>query len=265
MVTGKLFSLTRAHGRFILATDATPALELINVTSGYDQSEILQNISLTVRKSTVLALLGRNGAGKTTCISTIAGMIRPMRGELRIFGEPVGTLPVEEVIRAGVAVVPQGRRIFSMLSVKENLAVVQPALHPHRGRTWSIEQIVELFPRLGERINQRAGTLSGGEQQMLAIARALMANPRVVLMDEPSEGLSPQMIAEVATIVARLRDEGLSILLVEQNSRLALSVANDAALLSSGRVAFLGGAAELAENSELMEMHLGIRVAVSSR
>jgi branched-chain amino acid transport system ATP-binding protein len=242
-----------------LATSYRPALELISVTSGYDRSEILQNVGLTVRAATVLALLGRNGAGKSTCINTVTGTIRAMRGEVRVFGESIGSLPVKEVIRTGIAVVPQGRRVFSMLTVKENLAVVQPAVSPLCGRVWSIDRIVQLFPRLAERINQRAGTLSGGEQQMLAIARALMANPRVLLMDEPSEGLSPQMIAEVARIIGGLRDEGLSILLVEQNCRLALSVADDAALLANGKVVFAGTAAELAANSGLMETHLGVR------
>jgi branched-chain amino acid transport system ATP-binding protein len=246
-----------------LATNYTLALELVGVTAGYDRSEILRDVSLSVRSSSVLGLLGRNGAGKTTCISAIAGMIRLSRGDIRLFGESVAALPVEEVIRRGIAVVPQGRRIFSLLTVKENLAVVQPASPPYAGQQWSLARVVDLFPRLGERLGQRAGTLSGGEQQMLAIGRALMASPRVLLMDEPSEGLSPQMIAEVARIIRQLRDNGLSILLVEQNSRLALSVADDIALLSSGEVVFAGTAVQLTDDPHLMETYLGLRAAAS--
>lgn len=247
-----------------MVTNYTPALELLGITAGYDRSEILQGVSLVVRRSSVLALLGRNGAGKTTCINAIAGMVRLSGGDVRVFAKSLAGLPVEDVVRRGISVVPQGRRIFSLLTVKENLAVVQPASVPYAGKKWSLDRIVELFPRLGERLGQRAGTLSGGEQQMLAIGRALMANPRVLLMDEPSEGLSPQMITEVAQIIGQLRDDGLSILLIEQNSSLALSVADDVALLSNGRIVFAGGAAELAKSTELMEMHLGVRASVGT-
>lgn len=264
MVTNRPSLPTHVPGRFTLATSNTPALQLLGVTAGYDRSEILQDVSLAVRRSSVLALLGRNGAGKSTCISAIAGLIRLSDGDVQLFGESVAALPVEEVIRKGIAVVPQGRRIFSLLTVKENLAVVQPAVAPFAGKHWAIDRITELFPRLGERFGQRAGTLSGGEQQMLAIGRALMANPRVLLLDEPSEGLSPQMIDEVARIIERLRDDGISILLVEQNSRLALSVADDVALLSSGRLAFTGSAEELTQNSDLMEIHLGVHATTST-
>lgn len=247
-----------------MATNDTLALELSSITAGYDRSEILQDVSLAVRRGSVLALLGRNGAGKTTCINAIAGMIRSSSGDVRVFGESVAALPIEEVIRQGIAVVPQGRRIFSLLTVRENLAIVQPAAAPCAGRQWRIEDVIALFPRLGERLGQRAGTMSGGEQQMLAIARALVACPRVLLLDEPSEGLSPQMIGEVARIVGKLRDDGLSILLVEQNSHLALSVADDAALLSGGKVVFTGTAAELTRHAHLMDVHLGVHLSTST-
>nr|WP_057928671.1 ABC transporter ATP-binding protein [Burkholderia ambifaria] len=247
-----------------MATNDTLALELSGVTAGYDRSEILQDVSLAVRRGSVLALLGRNGAGKTTCINAIAGMLRSSSGAVRVFGESVAALPVEEVIRRGIAIVPQGRRIFSLLTVRENLAIVQPAVAPCAGRQWRIDDVIALFPRLGERLGQRAGTMSGGEQQMLAIGRALMACPRVLLLDEPSEGLSPQMIGEVARIIGKLRDDGLSILLVEQDSRLALSVADDAALLSSGKVVFAGTAAELTNHARLMDVHLGVHLSAST-
>ncbi|WP_011295966.1 ABC transporter ATP-binding protein [Cupriavidus necator] len=241
-----------------MPTNSLPALALSGVTSGYDRSEILQDVSLTVRPSTVLALLGRNGAGKTTCIHTIMGMVPAYRGAIQLFGEDIARLPVDSIVRRGVALVPQGRRLFSLLSVRENLTVARQADASDAGPAWTVAQVVEMFPRLGERFHQRAGTLSGGEQQMLAIGRALMSRPRVLLMDEPTEGLSPQMIDEVAAIVGRLRDAGLSILLVEQNSRIALSVADDAAVLVSGRVAYKDRAAELQSRPELMERFLGV-------
>lgn len=244
-----------------MPTNTLPALALSGVTAGYDQSEILQDVSLTVRPGTVLALLGRNGAGKTTCIHTVMGMVPAYRGAIQLFGENIVTLPVDSIVRHGVALVPQGRRLFSFLSVRENLTVARTADAAHSGPPWTIAQIVEMFPRLGERFHQRAGTLSGGEQQMLAIGRALMSRPRVLLMDEPTEGLSPQMIDEVAAIVARLREAGLSILLVEQNSKIALSVADDVAVLVSGRVAYTDRATELASQPVLMERFLGVASA----
>jgi branched-chain amino acid transport system ATP-binding protein len=205
----------------------------------------------------VLALLGRNGAGKTTCISTIVGFLTPKQGDIRLFGEAIGGLSPERISRLGIGLVPQGRRIFPSLTVRENLIV---ARQRERATTkpWNVERIFELFPRLQERHAQFAGTLSGGEQQMLAIGRALMGNPRVLLLDEPSEGLAPLIVAEVGRIIKRLKEEGQSIVLVEQNRQLALDVADQAVILNTGRCVFAGEASEVLNNEELIAQHLGV-------
>ena len=199
-----------------------------------------------------MALLGRNGAGKTTCMNSIIGWLRPRRGKVRLFGEPIERLSPESISRKGIGLVPQGRRMFPTLTVKENLVVAQ------RGSGWNLARVFDLFPRLKERAEQHAGSLSGGEQQMLAIGRALMGNPRVLLMDEPSEGLAPLLVAEVGRTIARLKGEGQSILLVEQNVKLAFELADDVVILNTGRVAFAGRAADVREDRALITQHLGV-------
>ena len=204
----------------------------------------------------MLALLGRNGAGKTTCISTIVGFLTPKEGDIRLFGEAIGGLSPERISRLGIGLVPQGRRIFPSLTVRENLIVARQREHSDR-QAWNVERIFELFPRLQERHAQFAGTLSGGEQQMLAIGRALMGNPRVLLLDEPSEGLAPLIVAEVGRTIKRLKEEGQSIVLVEQNRQLALEVADQAVILNTGRCVFAGDA-DSEINEELITQHLGV-------
>ena len=199
-----------------------------------------------------MALLGRNGAGKTTCMNAIIGWLRPRRGKVRLFGEPIERLSPESISRKGIGLVPQGRRMFPTLTVKENLVVAQ------RGSGWNLARVFDLFPRLKERAEQHAGSLSGGEQQMLAIGRALMGNPRVLLMDEPSEGLAPLIVAEVGRTIARLKAEGQSILLVEQNVKLAFELADDVVILNTGRVAFAGRAADVRDDRALITQHLGV-------
>jgi branched-chain amino acid transport system ATP-binding protein len=236
---------------------APDALSLREVHAFYGDSHILHGVSFSVRPGGVLALLGRNGAGKTTCISTVIGFLKPREGEIRLFGEPINGLSPERISHLGIGLVPQGRRIFPSLTVRENLAVAR-----QRGksgaRLWNLDRVYEMFPRLRERHGQLAGTLSGGEQQMLAIGRALMGNPRVLLLDEPSEGLAPLIVAEVGRAIRRLKDEGQSIVLVEQNRQLALAVADSAVILNTGRCVFTGDISELLNNEELNAQNLGV-------
>jgi branched-chain amino acid transport system ATP-binding protein len=236
---------------------APEALSLTNVHSFYGDSHILHGVSFELQAGGVLALLGRNGAGKTTCISTIIGFLTPREGEIRLFGKPIEGLSPERIAHLGIGLVPQGRRVFPSLSVRENLAVAEQrrGMDPVR---WTIDRIYDLFPRLRERHAQFAGTLSGGEQQMLAIARALMGNPRVLLLDEPSEGLAPLIVAEVSRTIQRLKQERQSIVLVEQNLKLALDVADDAVILNTGYCVFTGTVGQLRANDGLVEQHLGV-------
>src|SRR3954462_12761586 len=248
------WSRISAPGRSILAPDA---LSLDNVHSYYGDSHVLHGVSFALRPGGVLALLGRNGAGKTTCISTIIGFLKPAEGEIKLFGQDITGLGPERISHLGIGLVPQGRRIFPSLSVRENLVVAQQ----RTGQTanpWKVDRIFELFPRLRERHAQFAGTLSGGEQQMLAIGRALMGNPKVLLLDEPSEGLAPLIVAEVGRTIRRLKEEGQSIVLVEQNRHLALEVADQAVILNTGRCVFNGSADEVLNNETLVEQNLGV-------
>ena len=233
------------------------ALVLERVDALYGDSHVLHGVSFTLNAGRVLALLGRNGAGKTTCMSTIIGFLPPRGGEIRLFGEPIARMPTEGIARKGVGLVPQGRRIFPTLSVRENLAVAERARTDDRP-PWNVARVFDVFPRLRERQHQFAGSLSGGEQQMLAISRALMGNPRVLLMDEPSEGLAPLIVAEVGRTIARLKHEGQSIVLVEQNIRLAFDLADDVVILNTGRVVFAGRGDEARGNDDLITQHLGV-------
>jgi branched-chain amino acid transport system ATP-binding protein len=237
----------------------SPALELHGVDAFYGDSHVLHGVGFAVDEGKLVGLLGRNGAGKTTCMSTIIGFLRCRQGRIALFGDPIGGLSPEAIVRRGISLVPQGRRIFRSLTVHENLRV---AARSRRGNgkapPWDAGRVYEVFPRLAERQTQIAGSLSGGEQQMLAIGRALMGNPRVLLLDEPSEGLAPQIVAEVGRIIARLKNEGLSILLVEQNIKLTLALADDVVIMNTGRIAFRGTSAELAGNHSLIQQQLGV-------
>ena len=236
---------------------ATDALTLTGIDTFYGDSHVLHGVSFSLQAGQVLALLGRNGAGKTTCISTIVGFLTPPQGEIRLFGTPITGLSPERISRLGIGLVPQGRRIFPSLSVRENLVVARQRLN-ETDRPWTLERIFEMFPRLQERHAQYAGTLSGGEQQMLAIGRALMGNPSVLLLDEPSEGLAPLIVAEVGQTIKRLKSEGQSIILVEQNRKLALKVADQAVILNTGRCAFVGTAEQVRTDEDLVAKHLGV-------
>jgi branched-chain amino acid transport system ATP-binding protein len=236
---------------------APDALNLTDVNTFYGDSHILHGVSFSLRAGGVLALLGRNGAGKTTCISTIVGFLKPRDGRIRLFGERIEGLSPERIAHLGVGLVPQGRRVFPSLTVRENLVVAEQR-RSGNARSWSVDRVFDMFPRLRERHTQFAGTLSGGEQQMLAIGRALMGNPRVLLLDEPSEGLAPLIVAEVGRTIRHLKAEGQSIVLVEQNRQLALDVADTAVILNTGRCVFAGEASELHDNEELIVQNLGV-------
>jgi branched-chain amino acid transport system ATP-binding protein len=236
---------------------ASDALSLTNIHAFYGDSHILHRVSFSLQPGGVLALLGRNGAGKTTCISTIIGFLKPQAGEIRLFGDAIEGLTPERISHLGIGLVPQGRRIFPSLTVRENLIVAQQRENT-TGKPWNVDRIYELFPRLRERHAQIAGTLSGGELQMLAIGRALMGNPRVLLLDEPSEGLAPLIVAEVGRTIRRLKEEGQSIVLVEQNLKLALDVADQAVILNTGRCVFAGSAGDILNNQELIAQNLGV-------
>jgi branched-chain amino acid transport system ATP-binding protein len=233
-------------------------LTLDGIDAFYGDSHVLQKVSFRLGEGRLLGLLGRNGAGKSTSLSVIVGVLPPRRGAVRLFGEDATGRPSEKIVAAGVGYVPQGRRIFKSLTVRENLSVA--ARRPRGGgkAAWSLETVYAIFPRLRERQHQAAGFLSGGEQQMLAIGRALMSNPRVLLMDEPSEGLAPQIVAEVMAIVKRLKSEGLSIILVEQNPKLVFDVADDIVVLNTGRVVIDAPAKSLDPGSAALQQHLGV-------
>jgi len=238
---------------------ATSALSLSGIDAFYGDSHVLHGVSFDCGEARLLGLLGRNGAGKSTCMNVTVGLLPPRHGDVEIFGAPVAGLPPEQIAARGVALVPQGRRIFRSLTVRENLMVA--ARNPDAGSKhapWTIETVFGMFPRLGERRNQIAAHLSGGEQQMLAIGRALMGNPRVLLMDEPSEGLAPQIVAEVMATIRKLKESGLSIVLVEQNPTLVFDVADDIVVLNTGRVALVTTPAVLKQDEAALHQHLGV-------
>jgi branched-chain amino acid transport system ATP-binding protein len=218
----------------------------------YGESHILQGVSLEVNKGELVALLGRNGAGKTTTMNSIIGFNRPRAGKVTLLGRDVTGQPPHSIAAAGVGLVPQGRRIFAPLSVRENLVFAQS-----RGE-WTLERVYQLFPRLLERQNVRGTSLSGGEQQMLAIGRALLMNPSVLLMDEPSEGLAPLIVRDIGRIIGELKQSGIAILLAEQNLAMALGVADRCYVLNKGQVVAEASAESLRGDEELKHCFLGV-------
>ena len=237
---------------------ATDALCLDRVNAFYGDSHVLHDVSLSLRQGRLLALLGRNGAGKTTCISTIVGFLPPRSGRIKLAGQMIDKLSPERICHAGIGLVPQGRRVFASLSVKENLDVAAAAPKSGSLRHWKRGDVCALFPRLEERLGQVAGSLSGGEQQMLAIGRALMTNPRVLLLDEPSEGLAPQIVRELGEVLLGLKQQ-LAMVLVEQNLGFALKVADDVVVLNTGRVVFAGTREDFESRQAELYGHLGVQ------
>lgn len=236
----------------------------------YGDSYVLHGVSLALRPGKIVVILGRNGMGKTTLIRSIAGLTPPRRGDVIFEGRSLSGLPPYAISQTGIAIVPQGRRIFRSLTVRENLALPTSGLAgrgrvPHQSgrKHWDMAEVLKAFPQLAERMDHGGGALSGGEQQMLAIGRALMANPSIILMDEPSEGLSPKLVQHVEAILQSLRAEGLAILMVEQNLGFAMAVADYVYVISSGQFVFEGTPDELSRDTGIMNSHLGLASGAS--
>jgi branched-chain amino acid transport system ATP-binding protein len=232
-------------------------LRIEDVHTYYSYNYILQGISLEVPAGAVTAILGRNGVGKTTLMRSIVGFTPPRRGRILFKDEEIQQLPSHVIARKGIGLVPQGRRIFPSLSVVENLTIGARNGNASVDR-WTLARVLELFPRLQERTGHFGSQLSGGEQSMLSIGRALMSNPTLLLMDEPSEGLAPLIVREVERTLRRLKEVGLAVVLVEQNLPLALSVADTAYIISKGRIVFQGNPEEVRQNEEIRNKYLGI-------
>jgi branched-chain amino acid transport system ATP-binding protein len=243
--------------------DATAnMLEVEDLTVAYGAVHALRDVSLSVPRGSITAVLGANGAGKTTLLRTLSGLLRPRSGRVVLDGRDIGRTPVEDIVRAGLAHVPEGRGVIVELTVEENLRLGGLIRRTARGTgdapRWSAEDVYELFPPLRERARRQATTLSGGERQMLAIGRALMSNPRLLLLDEPSLGLAPRLVAQIMAVLLRMRDErGLTVLLVEQNARSALSIADRAIVLNLGTIAIDKDARLLAGDDQLRHAYLG--------
>jgi branched-chain amino acid transport system ATP-binding protein len=232
-------------------------LEVENVNTYYGQIHALKDVSITVDKGEIVTIIGANGAGKSTMLKTTSGLLRPRRGKITLEGEDITGIKAHEIVMKGVIQVPEGRRVFGRLTVKENLEMGAFTSRDNRKNLDNLERVYAMFPRLKERSKQVSGTLSGGEQQMLAMGRALMANPRVLLLDEPSMGLAPVLVDGIFDTIRRLHAAGTTILLVEQNARMALQVASRGYVLQTGAIIFSDTAANLADNEMVRKAYLG--------
>jgi branched-chain amino acid transport system ATP-binding protein len=239
-------------------TQTQPILELQDVHSYYGNIHALKGISLTVGKGEIVTLIGANGAGKSTTLRTISGIIKPRQGAVRLAGERIDELPAHKVVERGVLQSPEGRRIFPRLSVQENLEMGAFTRTDKNGIAEDMERVFGLFPRLKERATQKGGTLSGGEQQMLAIGRALMGRPKVLLLDEPSMGLAPVLVEQIFSIIKDINTQGITILLVEQNALMALGIAHRGYVLQTGQIVLADSAQGLSENETVQKAYLGM-------
>jgi len=235
-------------------------LELLDLHSNYGDASVLRGVNLLVAQGQITGLLGRNGMGKTTLIRSIMGLTPPTvtQGSIRLRQQDLRGLSADDIARLGIGLIPQGRRLFASLTVLEHLEICPRRAVPPGRSTWTNARAFELFPRLGERCKHRGNQLSGGERQMLAIARALMSNPDLLLMDEPTEGLAPVMVQHVENAIRILRQEGLTVLLVEQNLRSALSLIDHAHILETGTLVYSGNAQDLAASPDILQRHLGV-------
>ncbi len=239
-------------------------LDVTDIHTYYGDSYVLHGLSLSLTPGKIVVILGRNGMGKTTLVRSIAGLTPPRRGEIKFEGRQLSGQTPYGIAQQGIAIVPQGRRIFKSLTVRENLLLPTSQLAKGKklstraGKEWTLKEMLAEFPQLADRIGNLGSALSGGEQQMLAIGRALMANPSTILMDEPSEGLAPKLVQQVQDILVRLRSEGHAILLVEQNLGLALAVADEIYVISSGRFVFHGTSDDLSKSPDVLNNHLGV-------
>ena len=232
-------------------------LVLDQIHTYYDRIHALKGVSLTVRQGEIVTLIGSNGAGKSTTLRAISGLIKPRLGSILLDGQPIDPLPAHAVMRLGISQSPEGRRIFARLTVEENLELGAFTRNDKTAIRADLERVLALFPRLRERLRQRGDTLSGGEQQMLAIGRALMSRPRLLLLDEPSMGLAPLLVEQIFRIVRSINEQGTTILLVEQNAHAALSIAHRAYVLETGTVVLEGPATEVLASSQVREAYLG--------
>lgn len=236
----------------------TLMLELNQVSVKYGDIQVLWEVSLKVHKGEIVALIGANGAGKSTTLKTISGLVSPFKGTVEFQGERIDQLPAHKMASLGIAHVPEGRRLFPEMTVRENLEMgaLSPKAREHRAETMA--EVFDLFPRLKERMNQAAGTLSGGEQQMLAVGRGLMSRPALLMLDEPSLGLAPLLVQEIFHLVLRINETGMTVLLVEQNVRHSLETANRAYVLDNGRIALEGPGRDLLDNDHVRAAYLGL-------
>ena len=237
---------------------ARPLLELRNIDVFYGRVPALRNVSLDVDEGEIVALIGSNGAGKTTTLRTVSGLIRPVRGEVRLRGEAIQQLSPEKIAKLGVGHAPEGRRLFSRMTVRENLEMGAYSRRDRSGIRADFERVYSLFPRLRERDAQLAGSLSGGEQQMVSIGRALMSDPSIMLLDEPSLGLAPILVDAIFEVIREINAKGTTILLIEQNALLALRTASRAYVLETGSVSLSGPAADLLTSAEVQRAYLGM-------
>lgn len=234
-----------------------PVLAIDGLRVWYGPTEVLRGVTLTVPESEIVALLGGNGSGKSTTLNAVSGFLRPTAGTITFAGRRIDGLATDAIVKAGIVQIPQGREVFSGLTIEENLELGAVTRRDSAGVRADLERLYSRFSRLAERRRQRAGTLSGGEQQMLAIARALMARPRMLLMDEPSAGLAPVLVQEIARVIDELHRDGLTILLVEQNVGVALSLASVAHIIRDGVIAVTGAARDLVDNPDVVKSYLG--------